>query len=165
MRRALLLDRDGTLIVDMIYAHEPERVELMPYAAEVLREFQPQFALIVVSNQSGIGRGLITHEQVRAVNDRVAELFAAEGVRFADSYYCPHGPDDGCPCRKPRPGLILQAAAAHDLELPRSIMIGDRDTDVAAAAAAGVGHAFQLGPDGDCADWRVARQRIAQLAG
>lgn len=163
MKRALLLDRDGTLMVDQIYAHEPARVELLPHAAAVLRPLQDHFLLIVISNQSGIGRGLITHEQVRAVNDRMAELFAAEGVRFTDSFYCPHGPDDGCPCRKPAPGLILQAAAAHALDLPASIMIGDRPTDLGAAHAAGVGHAFQLDPDGESPDWLAIQQRIAPL--
>lgn len=174
MNRAAFLDRDGTLIVDAAYPKDPARVEPMPHAAPALRELQRHFLLVIVSNQSGIARGLITPEEARAVHDRVIEVFSREGVRFADAYYCPHGPGDGCRCRKPAPGLILDAAAALDIELARSVMIGDKASDVAAGRAAGVGRAIRFGPPGAddadveggdprCADWPAVLREIARL--
>src|SRR3712207_7937373 len=106
---AVLLDRDGTLLVDVPYNGDPERVRPMPGAAEALarlREAGVPTALI--TNQSGIGRGLVDREQVDAVNARMEELLGPVGPKAI----CPHGPDDGCACRKPRPGLVLQAAEA-----------------------------------------------------
>lgn len=136
-RRALFLDRDGTLIADVGYPRDPDRVVLLPGAAAALRTVPADVALVIITNQSGIGRGLITPAEADAVEARVAALFAREGVTFAGAYRCPHGPDDGCPCRKPRPGLLLQAAADLHLDLARSLMVGDKPSDVAAGHAAG----------------------------
>jgi D-glycero-D-manno-heptose 1,7-bisphosphate phosphatase len=160
-RRALLLDRDGTLIVDVGYPRDPARVALLPGVAGALAELQDRFALVILSNQSGVGRGLITEAEARAVHDRVIEQFAQAGVAFAGSYYCPHTPDARCPCRKPLPGLVRQAEAALGLDVPGSIMIGDKPSDVAAGLAAGCRYAVRLGPSVDgvddsirCDDWR-----------
>jgi histidinol-phosphate phosphatase family protein len=136
-RRALFLDRDGTLIVDVGYPRSADDVQLIPGAAEALRTLQNRYALVVISNQSGIARGIITPEQAAAVHDRFTQLFAAEGVQFTGSYYCPHGPDDGCRCRKPAPGLLLDAARDLDLDLAASVMIGDKPSDLEAGRAAG----------------------------
>ncbi|MGN6108554.1 MAG: D-glycero-alpha-D-manno-heptose-1,7-bisphosphate 7-phosphatase [Kofleriaceae bacterium] len=169
MQRALLLDRDGTLIVDVGYPRDPARVELLPGAVETLLELQQRYLLVVISNQSGIGRGLITTPEAQAVHDRVMDEFQRAGVRFAGAYYCPHAPDAGCTCRKPSPGLLLQAAAELELDLPRSIMIGDKASDVVAGRAAGCGHTIRYGADVDgvegsarCDDW-VAVRRYVQL--
>lgn len=169
MPRALLLDRDGTLIVDVGYPRDPARVELLPGAVEALLALQQRYLLVVISNQSGIGRGLITTPEAQAVHDRVIDVFQRAGVRFAGAYYCPHAPDAGCTCRKPSPGLLLQAAAELDLDLPRSIMIGDKASDVLAGRAAGCGHTIRYGADVDgvegsarCDDW-VAVRRYVQL--
>jgi histidinol-phosphate phosphatase family protein len=93
---------------------------------------------VIVSNQSGIGRGIITQAEADAVHARVIELFAAEGVVFAGSYFCPHAPDAGCSCRKPKPGMLEQAARELDLDLRASLIIGDKPSDVEAGAAVGM---------------------------
>lgn len=136
-RRALFLDRDGTLIVDVGYPRDPALVEPLPGAVEALRDLQRDWLLVIVSNQSGIARGLITPDEARAVHERVVELFAAGGVTFAGAYYCPHGPDHGCRCRKPAPGMLLDAARELDIELAASVMIGDKPSDVECGRAAG----------------------------
>src|SRR5262249_49479870 len=102
----LFLDRDGTLMADVGYPKDPADVRLLPRAAEAVREMVSLgFVPAVVSNQSGLARGFITQEQATAVHERFVSLFEAKsGVRLP-CYYCPHGPDDGCDCRKPMPGL------------------------------------------------------------
>jgi D-glycero-D-manno-heptose 1,7-bisphosphate phosphatase len=159
-RRALLLDRDGTLIGDVGYPRDPARVEPLPGALEALRALQADFALVIVSNQSGIGRGLISEAEALAVHDRMIELFGRGGVRFTGAYYCPHAPDAGCACRKPAPGLLLDAARELGLDLAGSIMIGDKPSDIVAGLAAGCQYTVRLGPDSDgaggnqrCDDW------------
>jgi D-glycero-D-manno-heptose 1,7-bisphosphate phosphatase len=159
-RPALLLDRDGTLIVDVGYPRDPALVEPLPGAIDALRALQSQFALVIISNQSGLGRGLITETEAVAVHDRVVEVFARGSVAFAGAYYCPHAPDAGCRCRKPAPGLVLDAAGDLGLDLARSVMLGDKASDIAAGLAAGCRHALRLGPDSDgangsyrCDDW------------
>lgn len=145
-RPALLLDRDGTLIVDVGYPRDPALVELVPGAVEALRELQRDRALVVISNQSGIARGKITEAEAEAVHARFVELFARAGVTFSGCYYCPHGPDEGCRCRKPAPGLIEDAARELGLDLAHSVMIGDKPSDLAAGRAAGCASVIQLGP-------------------
>lgn len=134
----LLLDRDGTLMEDVGYPNDPEQVRLLPGAAEAVRRLAGLgFVPVVVSNQSGLARGRITPVQAAAVHDRFVTLFeAASGIRVP-CFYCPHGPDDGCACRKPRPGLLRQAAADLGLTDRPGVMIGDKLADVAAGAAAG----------------------------
>jgi histidinol-phosphate phosphatase family protein len=138
-RRALFLDRDGTLIVDVGYPRDPALVQPIDGAFDALRVLQRDHVLVVISNQSGIARGRITPEQAAAVHDRFVSVFASAGITFAGFYYCPHGPDDGCRCRKPAPGLLQDAARELDLDLARSIMIGDKDSDLEAGRAAGCG--------------------------
>lgn len=169
-RRALFVDRDGTLIVDVGYPRDPARVEPLPGAIDALRELGAHFAVVIISNQSGIGRGLITEAEARAVHDRVVELFGRAGVGFAAAYYCPHAPDAGCPCRKPAPGLLLDATRDLGLDLARSIMIGDKPSDVAAGRAAGCGHAIRFGPAVDdaggaprAADWSIVSGLLRTL--
>ena len=164
MTRALLLDRDGTLIVDVGYPRDPALVEPLPGAIETLRELGQRFALVIVSNQSGIGRGRITEAEAHAGHARVIELFAAGGVRFAGAYYCPHAPDAGCACRKPQPGLIHDAARELGLDLAASVLVGDKPSDLEAGRAAGVGRLVRFGPDADgvsgaarCDDWNDVR--------
>lgn len=136
-RPAAFLDRDGTLIHDTDYPRDPALVELLPGAAAALRQFRDAgCALVVVSNQSGIGRGLITPAEAAAVHCRFVELLAENGVALDGAYYCPHAPGDGCDCRKPAPGLILRAAAELSLDLARSVMIGDKASDVEAGRRA-----------------------------
>jgi histidinol-phosphate phosphatase family protein len=132
---AVLFDRDGTLIEDVPYNGDPARVELAAGAREAVARLRAAGVPTgVVSNQSGVARGLIGEDDVRAVNARVEELL---GAPLGPVAYCPHGPDDGCGCRKPAPGLIRQAAARLGVDPARCVVIGDIGADVDAARAAG----------------------------
>lgn len=129
--KAVFLDRDDTIIYDRHYLRDPELVELMPGVVEALRHFHEQgFLLILVSNQSGIARGLITEHELRLVGDRLEEMLLSHGVKLDSVYYCPHGPDDGCDCRKPRIGMAQQAKLEFDLDLSECYMIGDKESDI-----------------------------------
>jgi histidinol-phosphate phosphatase family protein len=130
----VLFDRDDTLIADVPYLNDPGRVEPVPGAADVLRRLREAGVKVgVVSNQSGVARGLISPEQLAAVNARVDELLGP----FGTWQVCVHGDADGCPCRKPAPGLVRQAAEALGVDPRRCVVIGDTGADVAAAEAAG----------------------------
>jgi histidinol-phosphate phosphatase family protein len=130
----VLLDRDGTLVVDVPYNGDPAKVQLMPGAVEALAELREAgVPTALVSNQSGIARGLIDRAQVDAVNARLEELLGPIGPVAI----CPHGPDDGCGCRKPQPGLIFEAAERLGVRAERCAVIGDIGADMGAAAAAG----------------------------
>jgi histidinol-phosphate phosphatase family protein len=131
---AVLFDRDGTLVADVPYNGDPDRVRLLPGAAEAVALARSRgLATGVVSNQSGIGRGLLTVEQVLDVNARADELLGG-----LDTWvFCPHAPDAGCACRKPRPGLIRTAAARLGVPTAACLVIGDIAADVLAAHAAG----------------------------
>jgi D-glycero-D-manno-heptose 1,7-bisphosphate phosphatase len=147
MRRAAFLDRDGTIIFDEGYLADASRVRLVPGAARSLRRLREKGALlIVVSNQSGVARGLIRRDQLEAVDAAMDRLLADEGVHLDATYYCEHGPDDGCACRKPRPGMLERAAAEHGIALGRSVMVGDKRSDVEAGRAAGCATALLLSP-------------------
>jgi histidinol-phosphate phosphatase family protein len=131
---AVLLDRDGTLVLDVPYNGDPARIVPVEGAREALDRLRAAgIATAVVSNQSGIARGFLTLEQVEAVNRRISEILGPLGPWFI----CPHGPDAACPCRKPGPGLVLQAAEALGVSPERCALVGDIGADIAAAAAAG----------------------------
>lgn len=131
---AVLFDRDGTLIVDVPYCDDPQRVRALPAARPALRLLRAAGVPVgVVTNQSGIGRGLITREAADAVNREVTRLLGP----FATFRVCPHAPDEGCRCRKPAPGMVLDAAAELGVEPQRLAVVGDIGADVEAAAAAG----------------------------
>lgn len=140
LRRALFLDRDGTLMIDTGYVRDPADVSLLPGAGAMLRAAKELgFLLVLVSNQSGVARGIISIEQLAAVQARFASDLAAVGVTLDDVRFCIHGPDDGCTCRKPGPGMLQAAGEALGIDLGRSLILGDRMTDVHAGLAAGVG--------------------------
>lgn len=168
--RALLLDRDGTLIVDVGYPRDPTRVELLPGAAAALAAARRAgYKLVIVSNQSGVARGLIRPEEARAVQARVEALFAAEGVTFDGAYFCFHSPDEGCGCRKPAPGMLLQAARELGLDLARCVMIGDKVSDVEAGVAAGCtslyfGEGTPGGADAAFTSWEDMVERLLAKA-
>jgi HAD superfamily hydrolase (TIGR01662 family) len=131
---AVLLDRDGTLVVDVPYNGDPGRVVPARGAREVLDRLRAAgVPLAVVSNQSGVARGLLTRDEVEVVNRRIEELLGPLGPWI----YCPHGPDEGCGCRKPAPGLVKRAAEELGVDPERCVVIGDIGSDVEAARAAG----------------------------
>lgn len=151
MHKAVFLDRDGTVIADRGYLADPDGVSLLPGAGEALAALaHAGFKLIIVSNQSGIGRGLFPAEAVHAQHRRLGELLAAFGVKLDAAVFCPHTPDDGCACRKPSPAMILAQAQALDIDVKASFMVGDKHSDVLAGKAAGCRTVF-LGaaPDAD----------------
>jgi HAD superfamily hydrolase (TIGR01662 family) len=132
--KAVLFDRDDTLIVDEPYLADAKRVRPMPGAEQVLRRLREAGMPIgVVSNQSGVARGLITEQQLAEVNARVEELLGP----FGTWQVCVHGEGDGCPCRKPKPGLVRQAAHALGVRPADCVVIGDIGSDLGAARAAG----------------------------
>lgn len=137
-RRAVFLDRDGTVIHDVAYPRDPEQVRLVPGAAAALVRLKNLgFALVLVSNQSGIGRGLVTPQEAERVHERVVAVLEANGVRLDDACYCPHAPEVHCACRKPAPGLILEAADRLGIDLAQSFMVGDKPSDIEAGRRAG----------------------------
>jgi D-glycero-D-manno-heptose 1,7-bisphosphate phosphatase len=136
--RGLFLDRDGTVIEECGYISDPALVRALPGAAEALAALASEgWKLIVVSNQSGVGRGLITADQMDAVQRRFLDLMQSEGIPIADSYVCTHTPEDGCQCRKPSPFSLMRAAVDHGLDLRASYMIGDREGDILCGRNAG----------------------------
>lgn len=145
LRRAVFLDKDDTLVPDVPYAADPERTVLLPGIAQGLRLLHAAgFVLIVVTNQSGIARGLYPESAVVAVGERLGELFNECGVPLTGFYYCPHHPAGTLPtiaieclCRKPRAGMLLRAADQHGIDLTQSWMMGDKVDDVLAGQAAG----------------------------
>jgi D-glycero-D-manno-heptose 1,7-bisphosphate phosphatase len=135
-RRAVFLDRDGTLIEDVGYLRDPAEVRLLPGAADAVRRLNEAGLLaIVATNQSGIARGMLTEQDYRAAERRVDELFAAQGARLDAHYHCPHLPaiDGPCRCRKPGPLLYEQASDRFGLDLAASWWVGDRLRDVEAS--------------------------------
>ncbi len=137
-RRAIFLDRDGTIIREKDFLHQPEDVELLPGAAEaMIRLGNAGFALVLLSNQSGVARGYFDLCAVAAVNEELKRQLAVEGISLDGIYVCPHHPEAEseefgvvCNCRKPAPGLALQAAEELDLDLENSWMLGDKPDDV-----------------------------------
>jgi len=155
--RAVFVDRDGTIMNDADYCSDPKQVQVFQGAPEALRRLKDKdYKLIIITNQSGIGRGFFTVEQYRAVE---AEVLRQLGDGLIDAtYFCPDVPGVPSKCRKPAPGMILQAARDHDVDLARSFFIGDKEIDVECGRNAGVRTirvrtGFDKMTDGSCADW------------
>ncbi len=138
MRPAVFFDRDGTLVVDRGYMSAPEQVELWEGAATALQQLHSAgYLLVVITNQSGIGRGLVTEAEAELVAERFRALLAEKGVLLDGVYFCPHAPQANCLCRKPHPTLLRQAATDLGIDLEHSFMVGDKITDCEAGKAAG----------------------------
>lgn len=130
-RHFVLVDRDGTINVERDYLSDPAALELIPGAARAIRDLNAAgFGVVVITNQSGIGRGYFTLERLAEVHARLIELLAAEGATADGIYICPHGPGDDCACRKPLPGMVEQAVAEHGFDPRQGFMIGDKEADV-----------------------------------
>jgi D-glycero-D-manno-heptose 1,7-bisphosphate phosphatase len=155
VRPAIFVDRDGTIVRDTHYMNDPDGVELVKGAPRALARLRDAgFGIIVVTNQSGIARGIITTDQYEAVQGRVESLLAAAGAGIDATYMCPHHPDftGPCDCRKPGAALFTRAAADLGIDLARSVLIGDRWTDIAPAAGLGARGILVPGPDTPSAD-------------
>ena len=134
--RLALLDRDGTLIENAHYLSDPAGVRLLPGTIEGLLGLKRLgYRLVMVSNQSGVGRGYFGEAEVRAVNARMQELLAPFGAELELLLYCPHSPEEGCACRKPEPGMALEACRVLSATLEGAIVVGDSDCDMDLARA------------------------------
>jgi histidinol-phosphate phosphatase family protein len=134
MRKAVFLDKDGTLVRNVPYNVDPAKVELTPHATRALRELsRAGFRLLVVSNQPGLAHGYFAEDRLHVLHAHLRSLLPELG----EFYYCPHGPDEECACRKPACGLLLRAAYRHGIDLARSWMVGDILDDVEAGRRAG----------------------------
>ena len=137
-RLAVFIDRDDTINKDVPYCARPEDFVLLPTAAEAIRLLnQALVPVIVVTNQSGIGRGYFDETTLSRIHDKMRSDLAAHGAKVAAVYHCPHTPDAGCNCRKPKIGMALVAAKEHALHLPSCYMIGDRVSDLRFGRAMG----------------------------
>ncbi len=136
MTAAVFFDRDGTLMQDADYCDDPANVKVFEGAANAIRQLKGQgFKIVVVTNQSGIGRGYMTEEDYRAV---AREFESQLGSHLIDAtYFCPHFPEDSCACRKPEPGMLLQAAEEHQIDLTKSYLVGDKNSDIECGQRAG----------------------------
>jgi D-glycero-D-manno-heptose 1,7-bisphosphate phosphatase len=137
-RRFIVLDRDGTIIEEREYLSQPEQVTLIPDAGAAMRELQQMgFGLVVITNQSGVGRGIFDQAQLERVHERLRELLEVEGVHLDGLYVCPHKPEDDCACRKPRLALLQKAAGELGFNLANCIVIGDKACDIEMGRTAG----------------------------
>ena len=146
MHPAIFLDRDGVLIENRSdYVRDWSQVKIIPEAIHALSLTQARnYKIVIVTNQSAIGRGFVRPEKADEINRRLVNLIQHHGGQVDGIYVCPHKPDDDCICRKPKPGLLLQAASELSLDLQRSCMIGDAWSDVQAGQRAGVLHKIIL---------------------
>jgi D-glycero-D-manno-heptose 1,7-bisphosphate phosphatase len=146
VRRFVFLDRDGTLVRDHGYTHRVEDYELLPGAAAALHRLAlAGFGLAIVTNQSGIGRGLFDEAAYRRFEAHLEDDLARQGVPIAGSFFCPHRPDQGCRCRKPEPGLFFAARDALGADLGASFVVGNDLRDAEAGLAAGCRAALLVG--------------------
>lgn len=155
LRKAAFLDRDGVINRDTGYVYRCEDFEFMPGAVEAMLRLQNAgYELVIVTNQSGIARGYYTEQQYQQLSDFMLAKLTDLGVRIRGIFHCPHHPDGvipelsiNCDCRKPGPGMIERAARELGLSLPDSMLIGDKESDISAAHAAGVGSAYRVASD------------------
>lgn len=167
-RPAVFIDRDGTLTEEVGYVNHPKRLRLLPRSGEAIRRLNAAgMAAVVVTNQAGMARGYFTEEILQAVNDELRAQLAQAGARLDGLYVCPHHPTEGppslrmtCDCRKPKPGLLLKAAADLDLDLTRSVMVGDKPSDLEVAPPVGARSVLVLTGYG-LGEWEYRRDRLA----
>jgi D-glycero-D-manno-heptose 1,7-bisphosphate phosphatase len=149
---AVFVDRDGTVTEETGYLSDPDKVRVLQNVSEALRRLNGiEVPVVVISNQSGVARGMFTVEDVEKVNQRMRDLLAAEGAFVDAIYYCTHHPDYDieCDCRKPRPGLLIKASRELGISLPQSFMVGDKLIDIQAGKAAGSSTVFVRTGDGE----------------
>ncbi len=154
--KAAFLDRDGVINIDHAYVHRPQEFDWIDGVFEGCRQLvRAGYLLIVVTNQSGIGRGYYSEADFHALTDWMKQQFEKAGAPISGVYFCPHHPQKAlgtykqdCPCRKPAPGMLLKAQLDFDIDMQQSLMIGDKNSDMLAAKAAGVPVRILVGKDG-----------------
>jgi len=138
LRRAVFLDRDGTICEEMGYVNHVDRLQVFPYAAAAIRQLnQADIPVIVITNQSGVARNIFPESLVHQVHKKMISELAAAGAWIDAVYFCPHKTEDACECRKPNPGMLELAAREHGLDLRNSWVVGDRYADLELAHAVG----------------------------
>lgn len=148
MQKVVFLDRDGTINIDYGYVHTSDKFVVIEGAEEAMRIFvEAGYKLIVISNQSGIGRGYFSEDEYLSFQSYIECYFKEKGIKIEASYYCPHIGKDNCNCRKPKTGLFYKAAAEHDIDWNESIAIGDRYRDLAICDEKGVRGFFIRGTE------------------
>jgi histidinol-phosphate phosphatase family protein len=163
--KAVFLDRDGTLNEDPGYINHPDRMRLLPGVGQALRKLKDAgFLLVVVSNQSGVGRGIIPPAELPRIHARMDELLSHSGVRIDHYSLCTHRPEEACPCRKPSPRLILDAARDLGIDPAHSYMVGDKIVDLEAGKNAGV-RAVALVRTGHGRETEATHGSLAQFIG
>ena len=163
-RRAVFIDRDGTISEEVGYVNHPSRYRVFPYAAEAIKRLnEANLLAILITNQAGVARGYFTEDVIGSVHGLLAQELERGGARLDAVYYCPHHPTVGqapyrfdCDCRKPRPGLIRRAADEFDIDLANSWMVGDRYSDTELARNAGTRAALVLSGYGR-GEWEYQR--------
>jgi len=141
MNKAVFLDRDGVVNVEKNYVYKIEDFEFMPGIFDLCKKYQQEgYLLFIITNQAGIVRGYYTEEQFLTLTDWMIKQFEERGILITKVYFCPHHPDftGECECRKPNPGMILQAAKEFDIDLSESILVGDKESDIEAGKRAGI---------------------------
>jgi D-glycero-D-manno-heptose 1,7-bisphosphate phosphatase len=162
LRPAVFLDRDGTIAEEVGYLNHISRFRMFPFAADAIRRLnEAGLPVMVVTNQSGVGRGYFPEALVDEVHELMTRQLAAAGARLDAIYYCPHTSAEGCESRKPKPGMLERAAREHALDLKRSFVVGDRSADIELARNAGArGILVRTGyGEGELA-WHVPKWRI-----
>jgi D-glycero-D-manno-heptose 1,7-bisphosphate phosphatase len=159
LRPAVFLDRDGTIAEEVGYLNHASRFRMFPFAAAAIRRLNSAgLPVIVVTNQSGVGRGYFPESLVHTVHELMAQQLATAGAHLDAIYYCPHTSADGCDCRKPKPGLLQRAAREHSLDLGASFVVGDRYGDVELGQRAGCsGVLVRTGYGAGELEWRSAK--------
>jgi len=146
MLRALFLDRDGIVNVEKNYVHLIKDFEFMPEVFEIIKLFQKNdFLIFIITNQAGIARGYYSEGQYQELTKWMLEQFALKNISISRVYHCPHHPQDACDCRKPKPGMILQAQKDFNLDLKESYLIGDKESDIESGIKAGITHNLIIG--------------------
>lgn len=137
--KAVFIDRDGTINMDVHYLNDPDKFKMYPGVGEGVRKLKDNgFKIIVITNQSGIARGYFTEKQLSDIHEKMKKEFQEFNVILDGIYFCPHHPDDKCNCRKPNTGLFEKAIKDHNIDVSRSYMVGDKTLDIGAGQKAGV---------------------------
>ncbi len=163
--KVAFLDRDGGINEDVGYTYKIEDFNFIDGSIEALQLLQVKgFSIIVVTNQSGIGRGYYTELDYQRLTDWYVEGLSCSGVNIVDVLHCPHTPEDGCNCRKPLPGLFEKAAQKHVVNFEQSFMVGDKLSDIEAAERAGIAHRYLVGSEYSQSDrYRVVNNLLESV--